>query len=668
MDYRAEIDGLRAVAVIPVILFHAGFSLFSGGFVGVDVFFVISGYLITSILVAELAQEKFSIVAFYERRARRILPALFFVMAVCLPFAWMWLIPSEIKHLSDSIMAVIAFSSNILFWQTSGYFETAVELKPLLHTWSLAVEEQYYLLFPIFLMLTWRLGRRPIVLLTLLLVIGSFALAQFGSGFKPVATFYLLPTRGWELGLGALAAFYTAAKDKPVPSQAQAQCFSLIGLSLIAFSIVVYDKNTPFPSVYTLAPTIGTVLVILFANPSTFTGKILSVRPMVMIGLISYSAYLWHQPLFALARQRSYHEPHIAVFAGLALMSVTLGYLTWRFVEAPFRNRRQFGRKAIFALSGAGMTVFFAIGLAGNLTDGFRQRDKWQGMDHIFETQAQRGSGEKYCKAHAVASPLGPLVCVIGDTTKQPEGVMWGDSLAGSLMHGMHHELKRDGRAFYFVSGDGCIPVEGAWRVVRREEFGCTEERNRAFRAAFARESSLRTLVWVGAFSGLVARKPHADFVLDGAPVDPELAKLRIVAMLEQFAAAGKKVILVGETPWFPHHSTDYAIRRYAATGGDEAATIQRLARSAAVGYLNQADLLRSARAHAAVVDGVELVCDARHCATHDANNRLLYIDNGHISHLASERLAGKVMGVLPQSPANQSVADAAPTPALHPR
>lgn len=163
MEYRREIDGLRALAVLPVILFHAGFKIFSGGFVGVDIFFVISGYLITSIILAEKEAGTFSIMRFYERRARRILPALFLVMLTCLPFAWLWLLPHDMQNFSQSLIAVSAFISNILFWLTSGYFETAAELKPLLHTWSLAVEEQYYLFFPVFIILTWHLGKRWIL-------------------------------------------------------------------------------------------------------------------------------------------------------------------------------------------------------------------------------------------------------------------------------------------------------------------------------------------------------------------------------------------------------------------------------------------------------------------------------------------------------------------------
>ena len=165
MKYRAEIDGLRALAVLPVILFHAGFELFGGGFVGVDVFFVISGYLITSIIISEMGRDNFSLINFYERRARRILPALFFVMLVSIPFAWFWLTPGDLKDFGQSLIAVATFSSNILFWIESGYFATASELKPLLHTWSLAVEEQYYILFPLFLMIFWNLPKKYLLLL-----------------------------------------------------------------------------------------------------------------------------------------------------------------------------------------------------------------------------------------------------------------------------------------------------------------------------------------------------------------------------------------------------------------------------------------------------------------------------------------------------------------------
>ena len=217
MKYRAEIDGLRALAVLPVILFHAGFEWFSGGFVGVDVFFVISGYLITTIIISEMAEGKFSIINFYERRARRILPALFFVMLACLPFAWLWLAPSDLRDFGQSLVAVSTFSSNILFWWESGYFDTAAELKPLLHTWSLAVEEQFYILFPLFLMLTWRLGIKTILILLSIVFLISLGVAVWGTQYAThpkiiSGAFFLLPTRGWELLIGVFAAFYILSR------------------------------------------------------------------------------------------------------------------------------------------------------------------------------------------------------------------------------------------------------------------------------------------------------------------------------------------------------------------------------------------------------------------------------------------------------------------------
>ena len=213
MNYRAEIDGLRALAVLPVILFHAGFKWFSGGFVGVDVFFVISGYLITTIIISDLAEGKFSIVNFYERRARRILPALFFVMVVCLPFAILLLAPSDLKDFGQSLVSTATFSSNILFWWERGYFGTALELKPLLHTWSLAVEEQYYIIFPLFLTLSWKFGIRKITIFLMLIFLISLSLAHFTSIygiFDRIITgsFYLIPTRAWELLLGVFIAIY----------------------------------------------------------------------------------------------------------------------------------------------------------------------------------------------------------------------------------------------------------------------------------------------------------------------------------------------------------------------------------------------------------------------------------------------------------------------------
>lgn len=365
MKYRREIDGLRAIAVLPVIFFHAGFELFSGGFVGVDIFFVISGYLITTIILAEKEKDTFSLITFYERRARRILPALFFVMLCCFPFAWIWLPSQDLKEFSQSLIAVVCFVSNIFFWHASDYFATVSELKPLLHTWSLAVEEQYYIFFPLFLMLVWKLRKRWIFGSFAVIAFASLALAQWGAYHDPTATFFLLPTRAWELAIGALIAFYFLYKkqhiDWIVSNRFVNEALGLLGIILICYSIIVFDKLTPFPSIYALVPTIGTGLVIVFSTHRSMVGRILGTRVMVGIGLISYSAYLWHQPLFVFARHRSLAELGNTVLLALSLITILLAFLSWRYVEVPFRNKVAINRMKIFQFQSLVPLLFFSL-------------------------------------------------------------------------------------------------------------------------------------------------------------------------------------------------------------------------------------------------------------------------------------------------------------------
>jgi peptidoglycan/LPS O-acetylase OafA/YrhL len=371
---RAEIDGLRAVAVIPVILFHAGFEVFAGGYVGIDIFLVISGYLITTIIIADLKDGRFSLANFYERRARRILPALFFVMLISLPFAWLYLMPRDIEAFGKSLFAVSTFTSNFLFWSEAGYFDTAAELKPLLHTWSLAVEEQFYILFPLFLMLFWRFGTRFLLVFFALFGAVSLAAAHLGAYSLPAGAYYLLPTRGWELLIGVFAAFYLAGRGGSGFSPRANQALSLAGAALILIAIFAFDAKTPFPSLYTLVPTVGTLLIILAAREGTIVWRLLCNRMMVTIGLISYSAYLWHFPLFVFARHRSLVEPAPWLMAVLCVATFPLAYLSWRFVENPFRDRRRTSRRQIIGFGVAAACGFIALGLFGAMSDGFPER------------------------------------------------------------------------------------------------------------------------------------------------------------------------------------------------------------------------------------------------------------------------------------------------------
>lgn len=445
MKYRKEIDGLRAVAVLPVILFHAGFEAFSGGFVGVDVFFVISGYLITSIILSDMENGKFSIVTFYERRARRILPALFFVMLCSLPFAWLWLLPSHLKDFSQSLTAVAAFSSNILFWLETGYFGTASELKPLLHTWSLAIEEQYYMFFPLFLMALWKLRRRLIFGSLLFVGVISLIAAQWGAYNKPSATFFLLPTRGWELAIGALIAFYFLYKRDHVEfireHKKVSEAFGAVGLALIIYSVFAFNQNTPFPSLYALVPTIGTGLIIAFSTSETVVGRFLGIGPMVGVGLISYSTYLWHQPLFVFTRHRSLTEPGTAFLLFLSVLSLALAYISWRYVEAPFRDKAIVSRGKVFSFAVVGSIFFASVGLAGHLMEGSPLRLDNAALELLSLKENSVAKRIKYQEEVTKALTTNKY-SIIGISRDKPKFLIIGDSHAQALVSSFDNKGK----------------------------------------------------------------------------------------------------------------------------------------------------------------------------------------------------------------------------------
>jgi peptidoglycan/LPS O-acetylase OafA/YrhL len=427
LKYRPEIDGLRAVAVIPVILFHAGFSIFRGGFVGVDVFFVISGYLITNIIYDEVSAGEFSILRFYERRARRILPALFLVCLVCIPFAYFWMLPGELKDFSRSLMAVNLFVSNIYFLRGSGYFAAAAELKPLFHTWSLAIEEQFYIFFPPLLLLLRNLSRRSLGVLIGVLSLGSLAIAEYGSWFHPSANFFLLPSRAWELGVGALLALLLGGNR--LENRVIQQVGSLAGLCLIGFAVISFDEHTRFPSLWALIPVIGTALVIACSGGGEVVGRILSLKPIVGIGLISYSAYLWHQPLFAITRIRSVSDPTTTTYIFLILATLFLAFLSWKLVEQPFRSRRTVTVRTLIAWTAPIGLFLLALGTTGHVTRGL-----------LSSNPPLIAELEKRLVLNWGLSPVCEGKFTLSRecrTSEEPEILVWGDSFAMHLVDGV---------------------------------------------------------------------------------------------------------------------------------------------------------------------------------------------------------------------------------------
>lgn len=369
MIYRPEIDGLRAVAVLPVLFFHAGVGYLPGGYVGVDVFFVISGYLITSILLEEMSAGTFSIGKFYERRVRRLLPALFAVLFVSTPVALSILLPSDLVDFGESLIAVPLFVSNFLFWSERGYFGVAGELKPLIHTWSLAVEEQFYIAFPLFLAALVRFWSKFVGVAFGLVLISSLVVSWYLTKLHFETAFFLPMARAWELMLGALIAYYAIPLGR-VTSKAP-NCASLLGIGLIATAIVSFDVNTPFPGLAALVPTFGAALLIASPSDGNRVHAGLSNSVVVFVGLISYPLYLWHQPIFAFARHADVNESTLLLFAPIAFV---LAVLTYYFIERPFREKGKVGTGLVFRGALIVSLVSVATGSAIVLNKGFLSR------------------------------------------------------------------------------------------------------------------------------------------------------------------------------------------------------------------------------------------------------------------------------------------------------
>lgn len=508
MNYRREIDGLRSVAVIPVVLFHAGFQQFSGGFVGVDIFFVISGYLITSIIISERTKGSFSLLKFYERRARRILPVLFFVLLCCLPFAWAWMLPGQMESFGHSIIAVCLFASNFFFWsQSGGYFAAASEEQPLLHTWSLAVEEQYYMLFPLFVMAIWRFGRRTMIAAIAVMALVSLLLAQYGSVNFATANFYLPSARAWELLAGSLCAFLLMGGKSY-----RSNILSLAGLAIIVFSIFGYDQTTPFPSVYALVPVLGTVLIILFGAQGTLTARLLSTRPMVAIGLISYSLYLWHQPVFAFARIRSLTEPSMVLMSSLALVCGVLAYLSWRFIETPFRKNSAAQLlptpARILGASGIAAVVFILAGIYGTTDNGLQFRLPPAALAALAEQEHHDPVMDTCLFDKGEAALPHPVRDCLTKHSTASKNILIGDSHAGALGGEALRSFDAANVDLYVMAHSSCVSFSGFYVSNQKYKLRC----NRFFAGIedYIRTSGIRTIIMANRWS----------LYIDGTPFD----------------------------------------------------------------------------------------------------------------------------------------------------
>ncbi|WP_066665130.1 MULTISPECIES: acyltransferase family protein [unclassified Sphingomonas] len=411
MERRNDIDGLRAVAVLGVVLHHAGLAALPGGFVGVDVFFVISGFLISRIITDGVADGSFSLAHFYERRARRILPALIPVVALSLIAGYWLLLPDDYENLGQSAVATLVFANNVLLTLTSGYWDLAATFKPLLHTWSLGVEEQFYIAYPLLALLVLR--RRPRLFAPMLAgaITISLLLSVGLSARQPDASFYLIHTRAWELLLGALTAWRLPRTPRP---ERVARMLALAGLAMIIGAMVLIDERAPYPGWRALLPCVGTALILRYGTASGLAQRVLGWGPLVLIGLASYSIYLWHQPLFAFARALSVTPPGAGVMAALTLATLVIGTASWRWIEQPFRDARVWPLRPFLTLGIGAVALAGAAALTVSITSGVPQRVPGMGLG-TGDYAAYNNSAFRFQKDR-FDDPARPNLLVVGNS------------------------------------------------------------------------------------------------------------------------------------------------------------------------------------------------------------------------------------------------------------
>ncbi|QOV93261.1 acyltransferase family protein [Novosphingobium sp. ES2-1] len=614
MQYRREIEGLRALAVIPVVLFHAGTPGFGGGFVGVDVFFVISGYLISGVILADLKQGRFSLADFYERRARRILPALIPVLLTSALAAWAVMIPDDFRRFAKGLGASAVFASNMMFARGSGYFDDDEGFEPLLHTWSLSVEEQFYILFPALVMLLWWAGQRRLhpwfagaaaVSLT-----GCLALA----GSHQTIAFYYLPTRAWELLLGAFCMALPQGRTNP--------WLALSGLSLVLAGLAFVEAASA-PDWRLMLPVLGTALLLRHARPDNAFGSMLSLRPLVAIGSASFGLYLWHNPLLAFARYQWLGTPPIWLTAAAVAFSVLLGFGSLHLVERPVRERRMLAsRKALAAFCIAGLALCLGIGAAGAF--GKLEPASAARRDALLAYPAALPQPVEHMPPAGVPVPY----------------ILFGDSHARQYVHVL---AARAGEGAMLTQA-GCFSLPGVtnYSYASSEASACVEHYTAL--AGLVRQRAIPVVIIANRWDR--ALFDPSDFhrfgraSRDGWP--------RLEAALDQLRAslpAATRIVIIGSVPTAASAGPEMVGGYMRCLAFVNARCPQHLPREDAEGYRINPLLSRYAATHPGVrfFDPQEVLCGPQACDIVQ-HGKALYFDDTHLTPHGADRVIARML------------------------
>tara|TARA_B110000438_G_scaffold295241_1_gene337934 strand:+ start:90 stop:2153 length:2064 start_codon:yes stop_codon:yes gene_type:complete len=514
--YRPEIDGLRALAVLPVIFYHAGISLFKGGFIGVDIFFVISGFLITTIILKDVERNKFSLIYFYQRRAKRILPALITIIFFSLSAALFLLPPDDLKNFSGSVISSLTFWSNFQFTNETSYFGIPGEYKPLLHTWSLSIEEQFYIFYPLFFIFFFKFKKKFLKFSIFIIFLSSLFFAQWSGNLNQQYPYidenllffsqsyfsqFMMPFgRMWELALGAICVFILNSKNFKIKLINKFNLYlnllSLIGLTLIFYSFFFFSKYLPYPSFYSLIPTLGTALLILFCHKNTIIYKILSNKFLVFIGLISYSAYLFHYPIFSFIKHMNINLNNVDYFYLIPIVFF-LSFLSWRFIEKPFRKSNFSTKKFILFVS---FSYFILISTCWIIysNNGLENRQKFNLPKNITESfvvskEASKCFGINYI--HKIENK--EKICKIGIKNKNKiDFVILGDSHINSFYSLFNKSAKENNKLGLFLGYPGCPPILNVYPLrADQKEKDCYELNQSVFK--IINEKNIKNLVLI---------------------------------------------------------------------------------------------------------------------------------------------------------------------------
>lgn len=652
VKYRADIDGLRAVAVLPVVFYHAGVPGTSGGFLGVDVFFVISGFLITSIVATEVSENRFSLLSFYERRARRIFPALTAVVLSTFVFGWFYLLPDEYTDLGQSALAAASFLSNVYFTLELDYFGPAAEFAPLLHTWSLAVEEQFYLFYPpmLALLFAWR-GLRAAFWAVVGLSGISLAAAAVILPIEPDWVFYLIFFRAWELGVGALLALSVFPAPRSRPAR---EIIGTLGLLAILVPVALYDSSTSFPGIAAVPPVFGAAAIIYVGTNGlgSIVNKILTHRSFVWIGLISYSLYLWHWPILTFLRIGR-AEVSLPLTVGLiaVAVSVAISWMSYRYIEGPFRARSPHGftRNAIFSLSGTMLFAMVLIGALLNFGKGFPSRISPQGVA-IAAVSEDRNPDRDACFNKLPQEGL----CAVGMTVANAEPVdflFWGDSHAEAMRSGLDLAARAAGQRGLFVGASGCPPIR---QIQRTPESRKCSEMNQSVWAFLEERTDIAVVVlaarWTISVEGSRYRQETGNPVnliwVGDADTRPDridnasLIEAGLMATVEDILTSGREVVIVGPTPevgWDVHTAL---VRGNMISWSPEPPALTEADFEARAGR-TEGILARVAANHSAVryIRLSDLFCADGQCFITNEDGLPLYVDDDHISRETAERV-----------------------------